>query len=210
MEFIALLESGKSDLGATANVFWSAVAERIVPTQGPRIDQKAGTVQFRSWCVRAPGAIFGLGPALLLSGAYLIALLLLWSGWRMFLPDADTPFGRPMFGFENIYFQAVRFLYFGAPVLIGWGAGIAAARQRAKAVWLSAGLALIALAAAMNRVHASRTEVPHGFGHIRMGIAFGTSVASIADRLFYALVILSLAVLPYLVWRLQRARSLFL
>jgi len=43
-----------------------------------------------------------------------------------------------------------------------------------------------------------------------MDIALGTSVASIADRLFYALVILSLAVLPYLVWRLQRARSLFL
>ncbi len=208
-EFEAFLESGKSGLRTSANVGWSAFCERIVPTQERPIDQSAGSVQFRSWCVRAPWAIFGLGPVFLLAGAYLIALFMLWSGWKMFLPGADTPFRGPVYGFENIYFQAVRFLFFGAPVLIGWAVGVAAARQRVKAVWPSVGLVLIALLAAINEVHASRTEVPRGLGHISMGIALGTSVTSIGDRLFYALMILFLAVLPYLLWRLRKARSLF-
>ncbi len=206
-EFEAFLESGKSGLRTSANVGWSAFCERLVPTQERPIDQSAGSDKFRSWCVRAPWAIFGLGPVFLLVGAYLIALFMLWSGWKMFLPGADTPFRGPVYGFENIYFQAARFLFFGAPVLIGWAVGVAAARQRLKAVWPSIGLVLIAVLAATNQVHASRTEVPRGLGHISMDIALGTSVASICGELFYALVILTLAVLPYLVWRLQRARS---
>jgi hypothetical protein len=36
-----------------------------------------------------------------------------------------------------------------------------------------------------------------------------TSFQTIRDRLIYAAVIFSIAVLPYLVWRLQRARSFF-
>lgn len=206
-EFEAFLESGESGLRTSANVGWSAFCERLVPTQERPIDQSAGSGKFRSWCVRAPWAIFGLGPVFLLAGAYLIALFMLWSGWKMFLPGADTPFRGPVYGFENIYFQAARFLFFGAPVLIGWAVGVAAARQRVKAVWPSVGLVLIALLAAINQVHASRTEVPRGLGHISMGIALGTSVASICGELFYALVIFTLGVLPYVVWRLQRARS---
>lgn len=89
-----------------------------------------------------------------------------------------------MNGFENIYFQAPRFLYFGAPVLIGWTVGIVAARQRVRAVWLSVGLVLIALAAATNQVDASRIEVPCGLEHISMGMVLGISVASMDARPF--------------------------
>ena len=69
------------------------------------------------------------------------------------------------------------------------------------------GLILIALIGGTAQVHASRTGVPGGFGHIRMDFALGTSNHGIPDGLFHVLVILSLAVLPYLVWRLQKARS---
>jgi hypothetical protein len=208
-EFAAFLESGKGGPRTSVNVGWSALCERIVPTQERTIDQSAGSVQLRSWYVRAPWAIFGLGPVFLLAVAYLSALFMLWSGWKMFLPEADTPFRGPIYGLENIYFQAARLLYFGAPVLIGWAAGVVAARQRAKAGWLSVGLVLIALVAATNQVHASRTEVSRGLGHISMTFGAWTSFQTIRDRLIYAAVILSIAVLPYLVWRLQRARSLF-
>src|SRR5271168_4714586 len=52
--------------------------------------------QFQSWCVRAPWAMFGLGPVFLLGLVWCAALFLLWSGWQIFLPGADTPFGsRP-------------------------------------------------------------------------------------------------------------------
>ena len=209
VEFVALLESGKSDLRTFANVGWSAIGERIVSTQGLTIDESARSIRFRSWCARAPWAIFGLGPAFLLSGAYFIALFMLWLGWKMFLPEAATPFGSPMNGFENIYFQAARFLYLGAPVVISWAVGVAAARQRAKAGWLSVGLVLIAMAAASNQVHASRIEVPHGLGHISMTFGLGTSVSSIRFSLGCAFLYFAFAVLPYLVWRLQRSRSLF-
>ena len=140
-------------------------------------------------------------------GAYIIALFLLWFG-RFFCRGRTRRSGAPVHGLENLYFQAARFLYFGAPVLVAWVVGVAAARQRVKAVWLSAGLVVIALLAASSQVHAGRTEVPRGLGHISMGIAFGTSVASVRGELLYAFVILTLGVLPYLLWRLQRARSI--
>jgi len=48
-----------------------------------------------------------------------------------------------------------------------------------------------------------------GLGHISMTFGAWTFFQTIRDRLIYAAVILSVAVLPYLVWRLKRARSLF-
>jgi hypothetical protein len=169
--------------------------------------------QFQSWCARAPWATFGLAPLLLLAGAYFVALFILWTGWQMFLPGADTPFGsRPgahrIFEVANIYFQVDRLIYFAAPILVGWGIGLIAARQRFNAVWPTVGLVLIALMGGTAQVQASRTAVPGGLGHIRMNFALGTSIQGIPDGLFHALVILALTVLPYLVWRLQRARSL--
>ena len=75
--------------------------------------------RFQSWCARAPWAMFGLAPFVLLMAAYAVACLILWSGWKMFLPGADTPF-VPIDGFAIVYFQAGRLLYFTAPILIGW------------------------------------------------------------------------------------------
>ncbi len=167
--------------------------------------------QFQSWCVRAPWAMFGLAPLFLLAGAWFVALFLLWSGWQIFLPGADTPFGHGhraarIFEFANLYFQTGRSLYFGAPIFVGWGIGLIAARQRFKAAWPIVGLVLIALIGGTAQVHASRTAVPGGLGHISMNFAVGTYAQGIPG-LFHALVILSLAMLPYLVWRLQQAHS---
>ena len=169
--------------------------------------------QFQSWCVRAPWAMFGLGPVFLLGLVWCAALFLLWSGWQIFLPGADTPFGsRPgahrIFEVANIYFQLDRLIYFGAPILVGWGIGLIAARQRFNAVWPTVGLVLIALMGGTAQVHASRTAVPGGLGHIRIDFALGRPVQGIPDGLFHALVILSLSVLPYLIWRFQKAISL--
>jgi hypothetical protein len=169
--------------------------------------------QFQSWCVRAPWAMFGLGPVFLLGLVWCAALFVLWSGWQIFLPGADTPFGsRPgahrIFELANIYFQVDRMIYFSAPILVGWGIGLIAARQRFNAVWPTVGLVLIALMGGTAQVHASRTAVPGGLGHIRIDFALGRPVQGIPDGLFHALVILSLTVLPYLVWRFQKALSL--
>ena len=169
--------------------------------------------QFQSWCVRAPWATFGLAPLLLLGLVWCVALFLLWSGWQIFLPGADTPFGsrhgaHRIFEVANIYFQVDRMIYFAAPILVGWGIALIAARQRLKALWPAVGLVLIALMGGTAQVHASRTSVPGGLGHIRMDFALGTSVQGVPDGLLHALVILSLSVLPYLVWRLQKALSL--
>jgi hypothetical protein len=163
-----------------------------------------GQRQFQSWCDRAPWAMFGLAPLFLLAGSYLVALFILWSGWKIFLPGADTPFGARIYGFANFYFGVGRLIYYSAPILIGWGIGIIAARQRFKAVWPTVGLVLIALIGGTAQVHASRTAVRGGFGHISMDFTLGTSLQGIS----HALVVLSLTVLPYLIWRLQRAHSL--
>lgn len=168
--------------------------------------------QFQSWCVRAPWAMFGLAPLCLLAGAYLLACVYLWCGWKFFLPGADTPFGvgtGPIYGLENIYFQAGKFYYFGAPVLVGWAIGFLAVRQRLRMVWPIVGLVLIAGVGATTQIHASRTAVPNGPGHISMNFfTFSPSGQGISGLLFHALVILLLTVAPYLIWRLRRIEPL--
>jgi|SRR5882762_232801 len=169
--------------------------------------------QFQSWCVLAPWAMFGLAPLFFLGGAYFVACSILWSGWKIFLPGTNTPFIRldvPLYGsypawFAIFYFGIGRSLYFYAPILIGWGIGLIAARQRVKWVWPTVGLVLIALTGGTAQVHASRPAVPGGVGHISMNLTLGPSVQGISDGLFHILVIFSLTVLPYLIWRLQKA-----
>jgi hypothetical protein len=168
--------------------------------------------QFQSWCVRGPWAMFGLAPLFSLAVAYFVACFYLWCGWKVFLPGSDTPFGAstgPIYGLANLYFQAGKLFYFSAPVLIGWGIGLVAARQRFKAVWPTVALVLIAWMGATSQIHASRTAVPRGLGHITMNFfTLGSSGQAIVDGLLHALVISALTMLPYLIWRLQKAHSL--
>ena len=167
--------------------------------------------QFQSWSARAPWAMFGCVPLCVLAGIYFVALLILWTGWQIFLPGADTPFGargagpHRIFELANVYFQFGRMLYFGAPLFVGWGIALIAARQRFNAVWPVTGLVMIALIGCAARVHAIRPSVPGGVGHVSMGFGLGPSLEG---SLLYALVILSVTVLPYLIWRLQKANYL--
>ncbi len=206
-EFEVLLASGRGGLRTVANIFWSALQERLSPTPGLRESRS----QFQSWCLRAPWAMFGLAPLFLLAGAYLVACCYLWSGWQIFLPGADTPFGGrpsgPVYGFENIYFQAGKFYYFAAPLLVGWAIGLIAIRQRVKMLWPMIGLVLIAWMGGAARIEANRITVHGGLGHISMHFALGPSSQDINNNLFHFLVILSLTVLPYLIWRLVPARG---
>jgi len=113
-----------------------------------------------------------------------------------------------MYGLANIYFQAGKFYYSIAPILVGWAIGLIAARQRLKAAWPAVALVLIAWMGATAQIHASRTAVPRGLGHISMNFfAFGPSRQAISGELLSALVIFGVTVLPYLVWRVQRALS---
>ncbi len=203
-EFEALLHNGGGGLRTWANVVWSAFHEHVFPTPGLNTEHS----QFQSWCVRAPWAMFGLAPLLLLAAAYFVAAcFILWSGWKIFLPGTNTPF-VPIDGLANFYFQVGRLIYFSAPIVIGWAIGLVAARQRLKVVWPGAGWLLIALIGGTAQVRASRTTVLSGVGHVRMAFALGPSVHGIPDGLFHGLVILSLAVLPYVIWRLQKALAL--
>jgi len=168
-----------------------------------------GQLRLRSWTARAPWAIFGLAPLFVLALTRLAAFFILWTGWQIFLPAADTPFGNiHVSGLGNLYFQLGRAIYFGGPFFIGWGISALAARQRLRAIWPVVGLALIACIAGSSYVQASRTAVPGGFGHIRVGLALAPSVNGISDSLIHAVVIFSLTVLPYLIWRWHEAHSL--
>jgi hypothetical protein len=165
--------------------------------------------QFQSWCARAPRLMFGFVPLACLGAAYLVACLYLWCGWKVFLPGGDTPFGGlapPTYSLANMYFQAGKFYYYSAPILVGWAIGIVAARQRLKAVWPTVGLVLISWMGATARIQASRTAVPHGLGHINMDFfTLGSASQTISQNMLSAFVIFTLTILPYLVWRLRRA-----
>ncbi len=163
--------------------------------------------QFQSWAACAPWATFGLAPIVVLALAWIFALFLLWSGWQIFLPGADTPFIR-INGLAIAYFGVGRLIYFGAPILIGWAIGLSAARQRLKTAWPLVGLVLISLLGGTAQVHANRIAALGGARRVGIGFTFASAVQGHPYGLLHALVILSLTALPYLVWRLHNARLL--
>ncbi|MHB1936152.1 MAG: hypothetical protein ACYCOR_06175 [Acidobacteriaceae bacterium] len=166
--------------------------------------------QFQSWCARAPWAMFSLAPALVLAAAWFVALFILWSGWNIFLPGAETPFGAGhyrLFDLANLYFQFGRSIYLGAPIFVGWGIGLVAARQRLNAIWPALGLFLIALIGGASQVHAHPPAAPGELAHVSMGFTLAPIVQGNPAGLLHALILLALAALPYLVWKLQQAYS---
>lgn len=167
-----------------------------------------GQRELQSWSVRAPWAAFGVAPLLVLAAAWYVALFILWSGWNVFLPESSTPFVR-LQGVAILFFGFGRTIFFGAPILVGWGVGLMAARQRLKAVWPLVSMALIALIGGTGQVHVSRTPVAGGLGYIGMNFNVGPgSLRGVPAGVVHALVILLITAVPYFVWRLQRARSL--
>jgi hypothetical protein len=166
---------------------------------------------FRSFCMRAPWAAFGLAPLMLLVSAYVLASIILATGWAIFLPQSDTPF-VPVHGFAIVYFGVGRMLYFWAPVLIGWAIAFVAARQRLTALWPMAGLVLIACIGASAQVHASRTttvssSIPLGPSHVTLALNSADATKAIAISPYHALALLVLTVLPYLFWRMRMVSS---
>ncbi len=167
-----------------------------------------GKREFQAWCARAPWAFFSLGPLFYLAGAWMAAIFILWSGWQIFLPRVDTPFGGVrVFGLASLYFQMGRAIYFAAPFFVGWGIVAVAVRQRLKALWPPVGLLLNAWVSGTAQIHASRTDVPAGLGHISMSFALGTSAGEITGGLVHVLVILTLTALPYFLWKAQQSHT---
>jgi hypothetical protein len=205
-EFEELLETGRGGFRTVANVAWSGLRERIFPIGGLTLDRDTVPGQFHSLCARAPWAIFSLAPLTLLAGCYIAACLILWIGWTIFLPGSDTPFGGgPQHGFANLYFQFGKYFYGSAPILVGWVVAVLAVRQRANAMWPLTGFVLVAWIGAAARIQASRREVPGGLGHIRMDFVLWPWAQNGHDGVVHALVILLLAVLPYMLWRIRIA-----
>ena len=161
--------------------------------------------QLQAWSVRAPWAMFALGPVLGLAAAYLVACSILWTGWQMFLPGEETPF-VPVDGLAVFYFGAGRMLYWGAPVLVGWGIATMAVRQRLKAVWPLLGVALVALIGCTAEVHAIGWSISGDAGHVSMSLTLGSSFEKNIGRLMYALVIFAVTALPYLAWQRRKAQ----
>ena len=156
-----------------------------------------------SLSARAPWAVFSLTPVALLAALWLFSLCLLRLGWQIFLPGAVTPFGAPhgplhFFDPQNIYFQLDRALYLGAPIVAGWCMFLVATRQRLNAHWPIVSLAILAALAATSHVQANRLAVPSGLGHIRVDFALRP-----APQNEYALVVLLIALTPYLLWKLR-------
>ena len=152
--------------------------------------------QFQAWCVRAPWAIFGLAPILLLSAAQFIAVRILLSGIPKFMRNSTaTPFAHHEWFF--VWFCIGLIIYFGAPVLIGWAIGLIAIRQRLKIIWPVIGLTLVAFLAGTMQLHARA-----------LGISIlSPAVYGYCYGLLHAVVIFSLAALPYVYWRLQKVPS---
>lgn len=168
-EFAAHLEEGYDGVLSAWDVVRAAVIEHLAPT----VEDDAGghPSSMLAWCVRSPWVVFGVVPGLSLAAAYLVACLILWSGWRMLLPGSSTPFVR-VHGFAVLYFGLGRALYFAAPVLVGWGLVLVAVRRRLSAVWLVPSLILLAWVASAISVQARISSASQGGGDIGIGFFF--------------------------------------
>jgi hypothetical protein len=207
-EFAEFLQDCESGPRASADIVGAAIHEHAFPTIRGNMQHEFRS--FQGWCVRAPWAVFVLAPMVFLSMAYFAACSYLWFGWQIFLPRADTPFGHgsgPIYGVQNIYFQIGKFFYLGAPILAGWATVVIAAKQRVKATWLIVGLILVALMSTSAQIHASRTLVHRGLGHVSMDFPLGSSLHAIYQNPSHALAIFSLSALPYVLWALTNRRS---
>ncbi len=153
--------------------------------------------EFQSWSARAPWAVFGFGPLCLLAGAWFIALFVLWTGWQIFLPETSMPFVRLTNEWAMLYFGAGRWLYFGAPIFIGWLMGMVSARQRMNALWPAMGVVAISLLSALAEVHANRAGVPGALPHVSLDLTRVHSVGDASATAFHSAIILALAVLPW-------------
>lgn len=159
--------------------------------------------QFRSIAARAPWAVLGLGPVVGLAVVWVLSLTILITGWKLFLPQAETPFVR-VSGFAEVYFGLGRMLYFAAPVLVGWAVGVIAARQRLRATWLLVGWPILAWCGGMAQVAAHRTIESAECQPIAVVVGFAQHWTN--QNLGHVAVILALTVLPYLAWRWRSAR----
>ncbi|HEY0758671.1 MAG TPA: hypothetical protein VGD59_05375 [Acidisarcina sp.] len=200
-EFEALLIAGPG-LSIAANVVCSAAREHLCPARGFDLNATGGPLHLLS--ARAPWALFGLAPVLLLAGAYTIASLILLSGWRIFLPQASSPF-VPVHGTAILYFGVGRLLYFIAPLLVGWGIVLVAIRLRANGPWPVIGMVTIALLGGANQIMAARS-VPSAMGHGRMHVAFELSSAASCFGLAHAGTLLAFTLLPYVLLQAYRVR----
>jgi hypothetical protein len=206
-EFEALLETERARFGAPFEVVWSALAEHIHPTQKVAKEQWFAMRPVGSRWRSAPSAMFCLAPLPMLAGAYAIACLILWVGWRMFLPELYSPFGARTHGLANLYFQAGKYYYVAAPVLVGWCFEAIAVRLRVKAVWLTIGLLLVSWMGAAVRIDANRGNVHNEIGNISMSFEFFSLIPNAYQGMLHAATILLLAGSPYLLWRLHRGRT---
>jgi len=197
-EFEALLAAGPGGVRTVLDVVWAALCERVSPTKGDAMNGRLRLQRFDSWSVRAPWAIYGLAPVMLLGLAYFIALFVLWSGWRIFLAGQNSPF-VPVYGLPEYYFGIGRMLYETAPLLIGWMVGIVEALRTRQTLWPAAGLALVAWMGGTAHVHASRLDSA-GTGHVSMSFSLVPS-ASVA-------VILLVTLVPWILLRMKRARTI--
>lgn len=193
-EFTALLEERPDGFGAVFDVMGSAVRERAFPVAGGTM--MAESSRWENFGKRAPWAVFGVAPVALLAVSYCVALLILWTGWRMFLPAEKTPF-VPIHGWAIAYFGVGRLLYFLAPMLVGVGIAWAAVQARVKAIWPVAGMALIAFLGGMAQVRA-RWPSASSSGKVSMVLEFRDPG--------YAAGILAISVLLFLLLRIRRDR----
>jgi hypothetical protein len=193
-EFAALLEDSPGGLGTALNVVTSALGERILPTT--RGGEVRGTSRWENWAKRAPWALFGVAPVVLLVMAYSVALLILWTGWRMFLPAEKTPF-VPVDGWAMAYFAIGRVLYFYAPILVGIGLAIGAVRSRAGMLWPLIGATAMALIGSMIQVQPVRPTLSEA-GRLHLEFASWHPVNSTLG--------LALTILVYGLLRIRKER----
>jgi hypothetical protein len=153
-----------------------------------------------AWTARVPWAVFSVGPLALLGGSYLIACVLLWTGWQMFLPDAKTPF-VPIHGPAIIYFGLGRLLFWTSPIFVGWAIGAFAGRQRSRIFWPATGMMLAALIGGTVQVQAIASITPGTPGHVHLGLTLGSTLQETIGRLLCATAIFSAAALPYFIWK---------
>lgn len=162
--------------------------------------------EFRSWSARAPWAVFLVAPPLALAGIGAVTIALLVAVVEFYRPEPGAHAILPAW-FGPVALLATRFDLLVVPVLLGWGVALTAARQRTKLFWPAIGLAVIALLGGMAEFEVALPTAPGGPGEISLGFALAPPFDGLVPGLVRGAAMLALTLVPYLSWRILRARA---
>jgi hypothetical protein len=134
--------------------------------------------ELRGWTVRAPWAVFLVGPSLAVAAIDVITVVAMMLVVKLVLPQAGDHTAVPVPHWFAVLSAAINGFYtYGVSLLLGAGIIAIAVRQRMAPLWPTVGLVAVAVLGTINELHIDVPVAPNQHGEISFGAGLNSLVA---------------------------------